>query len=355
MKKVILAIDSFKGCMSSKEANQAAAEGLNEKKEDLYIQSFAVSDGGEGFLEAMQPDEIVPCHVHDALMRWTDASFGIKNGMAIIEVAQAVGLTKIEPEQRNPLVATSYGVGELIYRAWQKGCREFIVGLGGSATSDCGLGMLKCLRKFWQSDHNKMFYDDFDTSVLKDIKVTLATDVTNPLCGPNGAAMVFAPQKGADAVMVDKLERKAKTFAEMAAKHQGKDMSNESGAGAAGGLGYAFMEFMSAKVVSGAKIVLESTGFYNSLKNVSLVITGEGSSDKQTLMGKLPAVILKSCKERNIPTVLLAGKISDREELLRAGFSDVVCINDNQPADADVMDKKVASSRLSAVCSTLNV
>lgn len=354
MKKIIVAIDSFKGCMTSHEANEAATKGLKDNNESADIQSFDVSDGGEGFLEAMQPDEVVNVHVHDALMRWTDAAFGIKDGKAIIEVAQAVGLTKIEPEQRNPLKATSYGVGELIARAWQKGCREFIVGLGGSATSDCGLGMLKSLRKFWQTDHHKMFYDDFDTTVLKNIKVTLATDVTNPLCGPNGAAKIFAPQKGADADMVEKLERKAKTFAEMSAKHQGIDMSNEPGAGAAGGLGYAFMEFMSAKVESGATLVLNSNGFFNALDGASLVITGEGSSDKQTLMGKLPAVILKACKEKDIPVVLLAGKISDKDNLQTAGFSKVICINDNQPTDVDVLDKEVASGRLSTASSLLH-
>lgn len=355
MKKIILAIDSFKGCMTSKEANEAAREGLINIDSSTDIQSFDVSDGGEGFLEAMHPDKVVTCHVHDALMRWTDAAFGIKDGKAIIEVAQAVGLTKIEPEQRNPLKATSYGVGELMVRAWKEGCREFVVGLGGSATSDCGLGMLKCLRKFWQTDHHKMFYDDFDTSALRDIKVTLATDVTNPLCGTEGAAAVFAPQKGADADMVEKLERRAKTFAEMSAKHQGRDMSNEPGAGAAGGLGYAFMEFMSATTKSGAELVLDSDGFYPSLDGASLVITGEGASDKQTLMGKLPAVILKAGKKKNIPVVLMAGKIGNRDELLQAGFNKVVCINYGLPKDVDLLDKNVASERLSKACSALKV
>lgn len=353
MKKIILAIDSFKGCMTSREANHAASEGLARHGEAVDVQSFDVSDGGEGFLEAMLPDEIVNCHVHDAMMRWTDAAFGIKNGKAIIEVAQAVGLTKIEPEKRNPLAATSYGVGELMVRAWQRGCREFVVGLGGSATSDCGLGMLKCLRHAWQTSHRKMFYDPFDTSALREIRVTLATDVTNQLCGPNGAARVFAPQKGADAGMVDKLERRAATFSRMAAKHQGVDMSGCPGAGAAGGLGYAFMEFMSATVESGAKLVLQSDGFYKAIDGASLVITGEGSADRQTLMGKLPDVVLRACREKNVPVALLAGRISDRDELLAAGFAHVVNINDGKPADADFLDKTVASERLASACANL--
>lgn len=340
MSKVIFAIDSFKGCMTSHEANAAASQSFDNAL------CFDVSDGGEGFLEAMRPDEIVHCHVHDPLMRWRDSAYGIKDGKAIIEIARAAGLTMVEPEQRNPLIATSYGVGELMVYAWQRGCREFIVGLGGSATSDCGLGMLKSLTKAWRTDNNKAWYEPFDTTSLRDIKVTLATDVTNLLCGPNGAAHVFGPQKGADKDMVDKLERRAKTFAMMAAKHQGRDMSNEPGAGAAGGLGYAFMEFMDAKTKSGAELVLDSNGFDDALSDASLVVTGEGSADSQTLMGKLPSVILGKCNARNIPVILLAGRISDREALLDAGFSKVININDGQSPDENPLDKDVAQKRI---------
>ena len=240
--------------MSSQEANEACAKGLRAQHDDVEIKQIEASDGGEGFLRAMRPDRVEHCHVHDAMMRWTDADYGIKDGKGIIEVAQAVGLDKIEPELRNPLVATSYGVGELMVHAWEQGCREFIVGLGGSATSDCGLGMLRCLRHHAQQRLHQMWYDLFDTSVLKSVRVTLASDVDNPLTGPRGAAHVFAPQKGADAPQVELLERRAATFATMAAKHQGYDMSQRPGAGAAGGLGYAFMQFMDAQMESGAEL-----------------------------------------------------------------------------------------------------
>ena len=195
--------------MSSQEANEACAKGLRAQHDDVEIKQIEASDGGEGFLRAMNPDHVVHCHVHDAMMRWTDADFGIKDGKAIIEVAQAVGLNKIEPELRNPLVATSYGVGELIVHAWEQGCREFIIGLGGSATSDCGLGMLRCLRHHAQQRLHQIWYDLFDTSVLKSVRVMLASDVDNPLTGPRGAAHVFAPQKGADDRQVELLERRA--------------------------------------------------------------------------------------------------------------------------------------------------
>ena len=338
--RVICAIDSFKGCMTSKEANTAAMRGVLEAFPETQVDCFEVSDGGEGFLEAMRPDEIVTCHVHDALMRRTDSAFGIKDGKAVIEVAKAVGLNKVEPKDRNPLLATS----------------------------DCGLGMLRCLKHAWQTKEKKPWYEPFDTSHLKNMKVTLATDVTNPLCGEKGAAYVFAPQKGADAVMVKKLERRARTFALMASRHQGYDMSNEPGAGAAGGLGYAFMEFMDAKVRSGAEIVMESSGLGNVISSFGLakasltegggvdkrgttvVVTGEGSADSQTLMGKWPSVLLKHAEASNVPVVLLAGKVVDRGKLLDAGFSQVVCINDGMDKGLNPLDKSIAEERIGAAC-----
>ncbi len=345
--KFFVAIDSFKNCLTSKEANEAARLGIMRSKPDAEINCYEVSDGGEGFLEAFKPDEIVSCHVHDALMRWCGSAFGIKDGKAIIEVAKAVGLGMIEPENRNPLVATSYGVGELMVQAMRRGCREFVIGLGGSATSDCGIGMLKALKHEWQVSMRKAWYEPFDTSWLKDLKVTLATDVDNPLCGPNGAARVFAPQKGADSSMVEKLERRALTFAKMAAKHQGRDCASMPGAGAAGGLGYAFMQFMDAKVESGAETILRSLRFEDSLtsQNADMVFTGEGSADKQTLMGKLPSVILSHCRSHGIPVVLLAGKVENEKSLLKAGFSRVININKGLSMER-ALDKEVSMERL---------
>ena len=351
MKKIITAMDSFKGCMTSHQANEAVREGLLETlNNNVEVISFDVSDGGEGFLEAMRPDEIVHCHVHDAMMRWADSAFGIKDGVGVIEVARAAGLTMIEPEYRNPLVATSYGVGELIANAYRRGCREFVVGLGGSATSDCGLGMLRALRQAWQTAHGKMWYDNFDTSVLKELKVTVATDVRNPLYGSNGAAKVFAQQKGATQDMIELLDRRAKTFAKMAALHQGYDASGEAGAGAAGGLGYAFMEFMTAEVKRGADVVLDALNFDDALSGAEAVVTGEGSSDSQTLMGKLPSVVLQRAKEKNIPVYLLAGRIADGEALKAAGFSKLININDGWDAADDILREDVAEKRLKAAC-----
>ena len=216
---IVVALDSFKGCMTSSEANEAVRKELENRHDDVKCQVFSVSDGGEGFLQAMQPDDIFTCCVHDAMMRPTQAQWGVKNNFAIIEVAQAIGLDKIEPDLRNPLLATSYGVGEMMMDALSKGFRNFIVGLGGSAVSDCGLGLMKCLKTMSVARDNGSMVNIDDLSWLRELTVILASDVDNPLLGPHGAAAVFAPQKGASADMIRKLERRASTFSRMAAQH----------------------------------------------------------------------------------------------------------------------------------------
>ena len=180
-KKIIIACDSYKGCLSSREVNEAIASGVKEwNAEDASpeIITLEMSDGGEGMLDAFlsaMKGERVKIHAHDALMRWIEAEYGIVNDTAIIEIAQTAGLALIEPEQRNPMKATSWGVGEMIMSAWSRGVRRFIVGLGGSATSDCGIGMLKAMGDDWKK-------------IRQECSFVLASDVTNPLCGENGAA-----------------------------------------------------------------------------------------------------------------------------------------------------------------------
>lgn len=367
--KFICAIDSFKGCMTSHEANEAARVGLKEAFSGAVVECYDVSDGGEGFLEAMCPDEIVECQVHDALMRPVVSCYGVKDGKAIVEVAKVVGLTMIERELRNPLAATSYGVGELMLHACSHGCREFVIGLGGSATSDCGLGVLQCFMQACGKRGNETWRELRETSFLKDIRITLATDVRNPLCGVDGAARVFAPQKGADVFMVEMLERRARTFASTAFRHLGFDRSRVPGAGAAGGLGYAFIEFMDAAVTSGAEIVMKTAGLadallrsghaYSSmcgegLEEEVVVVTGEGSADGQTLMGKWPAVVLAHARQSGVPVVLLAGKVAGKEALLSAGFTKVLCINDGENSAKNALRKEVAVERMRKACAYFN-
>ena len=323
--KIIVAIDSFKGCLTSAEANQAASEGIIDKMPDAKVVQVPVSDGGEGFLEAfyvVMGGEIVEVNVKDPLMRPIVASYLLHGDTAVIEIAKASGLTLLSPEERNPMLATSYGTGQLVVDAVRRGCKHIIVGLGGSATSDCGIGMLRAIIDAFTKGGN---WDDVHE--LDDVRFTIATDVTNPLCGENGAAHVFAPQKGATPEMVETLDARAKRFAEASAKHMGRDCKKMPGAGAAGGLGYAFLQYMNAECRSGIDLLLDTIHFDDLLQGADLVITGEGSADRQTLMGKLPFGILQRGQKHDVPVMLIAGRIADEQILLDAGFARVACIN----------------------------
>ena len=323
MSKFLVIIDSFKGCLTSAEANQAATEGILSQVPEAEVIQIPVSDGGEGWLEAVCPamgGKLVDVSVRDPLMRPIVAQYLINGDTAVIEMAKASGLTLLCPEERNPMVATSYGTGRLVADAVSKGCRHIIVGLGGSATSDCGMGMLQAI-----TDSLAPHGSWGDIRALREVRFTIATDVRNPLCGENGAAHVFAPQKGATPEMVIELDERAKRFAEESALRFGYDRQMVPGAGAAGGLGYAFLQYLNADCRSGIDLLLDAVRFEERLTGASLVITGEGSADRQTLMGKLPQGILQ--RANDVPVVLIAGRIKDHERLLEAGFSQVMCIN----------------------------
>lgn len=358
--KVIIAIDSFKGCLTSKEANEAAAEGVRKAYPDAEIVVVPVSDGGEGYMEAFHAaiggclEEVT---VRDPLMRPITAKYLLHNDMAVIETAQASGLTLLTNEERNPMVATSYGTGQLVADAVRKGAKHIIVGLGGSATSDAGIGMLQALIKSFPPTLSNRGgewwvqpkWDDIDA--FKDVTFTIASDVKNPLYGENGAAHVFAPQKGATPEMVVRLDERAKKFAELSAKHFGYDRSQKEGAGAAGGLGYAFLQYLHAGCKSGIQLLLDTIRFKELVKDADLIITGEGSADRQTLMGKLPMGIL--AQSGQVPVFLVAGRINDREELLRAGFARVECINPPGISLEEAMRKEVAQQNIQQTITSL--
>ena len=340
--KIVVAIDSFKGCLTSNEANQVAAEGIRNRWPDAKVVQVPVSDGGEGFMEAFHAaigGELIELTVRDPLMRPVSAQYLLHDKLAVIEIAQASGLTLLSPEERNPMVATSYGTGQLVADAVRKGAEHIIVGLGGSATSDAGIGMLRALIDSF-AKHGE--WDDIEE--LKHVRFTIASDVKNPLCGENGAAHVFAPQKGASPDMVLQLDKRARKFADISAKHFGYDRSEQEGAGAAGGLGYAFLQYMNAGCKPGIELLLDTIKFREIVNDADLVITGEGSADRQTLMGKLPMGILK--QSDHVPVCLIAGRISDKQELLDAGFTYVKCINPEGISLEEAMRKKVASQNI---------
>lgn len=343
--KVVIAIDSFKGCLTSVEANQAAAEGVGSLFPDAETVQVPVSDGGEGFLDAFHAavgGELVKLVVSDPLMRPVTARYLLYDNAAVIEMAQASGLTLLTPEERNPMVTTSYGTGQLVADAVRKGATHIIVGLGGSATSDAGMGMLRALIDAFATRGNGL-WDDIEA--LKNVRFTIASDVKNPLCGENGAAAVFAPQKGATPHMVGLLDARAHKFAELSARHFGYDRSETAGAGAAGGLGYAFLQYLDAECKPGVQLLLDTIRFREIVEDADLIITGEGAADRQTLMGKLPMGILQ--QSGGVPVCLIAGRISDRSQLLEAGFAQVEEVSPRDITLEEAMRKEVALRHVS--------
>lgn len=359
MTKILLAIDSFKGCLSSSEVEEAVAKAILMKGESYEILKIPVSDGGEGMLEAFCHainGEIRNVRVHDPLMRVVSSSYGVSSDhkIAIIEMARASGLMFLDHSELNPMLTTSYGTGELIADAILHGCRNFIIGLGGSATCDGGTGMMQALGvRFFDSDHHELMYGG---AILPDIKeldisqvnpllskctFTIAADVFNPLCGDMGAAKIFAPQKGATAAMVEFLESGLRNYSEIVKLFLHKDI-NVVSAGAAGGLGASLIGFMNAKVCSGTDLLLNLTNFDRLLSESDLVITGEGRADSQTLMGKLPFGILQAAKRQRKPAYLMAGKVEDISELSNAGFEKIIAITPESMPLSQAMRKDVA-------------
>ena len=340
--KILVAIDSFKGCLTSQEANQAAAEGVRRVRPDAEVVQIPVSDGGEGFLDAFLAaigGDRVEVEVCDPLMRPVTARYLLQGRRAVIEMAQASGLTLLSKEERNPMVSSSYGTGQLVADAVRKGADHIIVGLGGSATSDAGKGMLQALMdSFVKNGHWSGIKE------LKHVSFIIASDVKNPLCGEHGAAHVFAPQKAATPDMVRQLDERARRFAEESALLFGYDRQDMPGAGAAGGLGYAFLQYLNAECRSGIDLLLETIHYAEMVKDADLVITGEGSADRQTLMGKLPMGILQH--SGNTPVCLIAGRIGDRNELLQAGFARLECINPDGISLDEAMRKDVATQNI---------
>jgi len=276
-------------------------------------------------------------------MRPIKACYLLQGTLAVVEMAQASGLTLLAEHERNPLRASSYGTGQLIAHAVRQGARHIIVGLGGSATSDAGQGMLRAL-----IDSFAPRGDWDDIKELRAVRFTMASDVRNPLCGPQGAAHVFGAQKGATAEMMEQLDARARRFAQEAAARFGFDRSQDEGAGAAGGLGYALLQYLNAESRSGIDLLLEAAAFDRMAREADLIITGEGSADRQTLMGKLPMGILHHAQ--GIPVCLIAGRVTDRNLLLQAGFTRVECINPPGIPLAEAMHPEVARHH---ICQTV--
>lgn len=344
MARIIAAFDSMKGSLTSREAGEVIREALRGLRPEAETDIVVTADGGEGTSGALMAalgGSAVECSVCGPAGGSVIARYGIsaKDGTAIMEMASAGGITLLNECERNPMRTTTLGVGQMILDAARRGCRHIVIGLGGSATNDGGMGMLSALGvRFFDSagvelapvGGNLVNVSRVDTSGISEyaraLSFTVACDVDCPLYGPDGAAYVFAPQKGADPAMVDALDRGLRNYARVVGEAVGKDVAMVRGAGAAGGLGAAFVAFLNSRIKRGIDVILDAAGFDELLKGATLVVTGEGSMDRQTLMGKAPAGILRRALGASVPTVAFAGRVSDRESLLAAGFADVEAI-----------------------------
>ena len=326
--KAVIAIDSLKGSLSSIEAGQAIAEGIKKADAKAEVVIRPLADGGEGTVEALvcgMNGTLQHVKVTGPLGEPVVCEYGIidETKTAVIEMSGAAGITLVPDTKKNPLYTTTYGVGEVIRDAIEKGCRRFIVGIGGSATNDGGIGMLQALGYgFLNKDGQQVPFGAIglkeletitDTYVLPELaecEFKIACDVTNPLCGENGCSAVYGPQKGANPSMIMEMDKWLRYYAALAREKFPKANPNEPGTGAAGGLGFAFLTFTNAVLESGIKIVLEETKLESYVKGADVVVTGEGRLDFQTAMGKAPVGVAGLAKKFDIPVLAFAGSVT---------------------------------------------
>ncbi len=329
--KVVIAIDSLKGSLTSMEAGRAIKEGILNILPETEVIVKPLADGGEGTTEALVEGlggEMVYVDVHGPLETPVRAGYGLikETGTAIMEMASAAGIILVGKDKR-PLDATTYGVGEMIRDAVQRGCRSFIIGIGGSATNDGGIGMLTALGyEFLDAEGRPSgigggalkrvasVRTDKVLPELKECRFKIACDVTNPLCGINGATYIYGPQKGVTENMQEELDADMAGYAAVTKACIGTDFAETEGAGAAGGLGFAFLSYLNANLQPGIELVLDAVDMEKSMEGADLVFTGEGRLDYQTAMGKAPVGIAKLAKKHGAKVIALAGAVIEGAE-----------------------------------------
>lgn len=372
--RALVAMDSFKGSMSSLQAGNAVARGIKSVYETAEVKISSLADGGEGTANALVlalNGEWVEVECTNPVGRCIKTSYGLiekpyaagsnkTEKIAVIEMAAAAGITLIDEDERNPLCTTTYGVGEIIADAVNKGIRKFIIGIGGSATNDGGAGMLQALGYSLLDNEGKpikrgaigladlsLINTENVIPELKECSFLVACDVNNPLCGENGCSAIFGPQKGAGADMVLRMDKALKHYAEVAEEFFLKKCSDASGAGAAGGLGFAFLTFLDARLQSGAKIIFDETGLLEKIKNADIVITGEGKIDAQTVMGKGPAKVAALAREHGKKTIAFGGIIGEgAEKCKEIGIDEYYCITPKGMSISEAMKEEQAQINL---------
>lgn len=326
--KVVIAIDSLKGSLSSMEAGMAIKDGILAAKPDADVIVKPLADGGEGTTDALiegMNGERIDLTVTGPMHTPVDAYYGYlkATNTAVMEMASAAGITLVPDSEKNPLLATSYGVGEMINDAIQRGCRNFIIGIGGSVTNDGGIGMLKALGVRFLDENGEDAGEGgqalakvarIDVSgmnpLLKECHIQVACDVNNPLCGENGSTYVYGPQKGVTEDMKKTLDEAMAHFARVTSETLENDYMNTPGAGAAGGLGYAFLAYTGAALTPGIELILDAVGLEEELSGADVVVTGEGRLDFQTAMGKAPVGVARLAKKYNAKVIAFAGSVT---------------------------------------------
>ena len=361
--RIVIASDSFKGSLSSIEVAQAATRGIKAVYPDCEVIAVNVADGGEGTVEAIVNTlggEMVTATVSDPLGRPIQARYGIAGNKAIIEMAAASGLPLLCPEERNPWLTSTHGTGELIMDAMRRGCRQFLIGIGGSATNDAGTGMLQAMGfRFYDSNDNEIEHccggtmhliariDDSEVAeCVRQSQFTVACDVDTPFCGKDGAAPVFAPQKGADPDMVDRLNAGMASLAEVIENKYHINIVPVAGAGAAGGMGGGFRAFLNATLQRGIDMVLNAIEFDKTIAGADLIITGEGKIDIQTAKGKTAAGVLARAKAQDIPVIAIGGCVERCESVEQMGFAGIYPITEEKLPLEIAMQAEVAAANI---------
>jgi glycerate kinase len=358
--KIVVAPDSFKGSLTAVEVSDAIGQGVREIFPEAEIVKIPMADGGDGTVQCLvnaTGGEILRKKVTGPLGDEVLASYGILGDKktAVIEMAEASGLTLVPENKRNPLITTTYGTGQLIKAGLDRGCRKMIIGIGGSATNDGGAGMVQALgvklldqeRKeigFGGGELKKVFRIDakYLDNRLSETKVLIASDVSNPLCGPKGASRIYGPQKGATPEIIEELDKSLAHFAEVIKRDLHKNVKDVPGAGAAGGLGASLMAFLDAELRPGIEIVIEIVKLEQAIKDADLVITGEGKIDSQTIYGKAPIGVARIAKKYNIPVVAVAAIISDDADIVHQyGINTLIKISEPPMSLAEPKSKKV--------------
>ena len=327
--KILIAPDKFKGTLKAQEVALNVAKGLFDVLAEAHIEIVPMADGGEGTAEAIcdaRGCSWLECKAHDPLGREIDARYGWldEEKLAVMEMSEAAGMRRLSEGERDPNRATTFGVGEMILDATKRGAKQIIIGLGGSATNDGGFGMARALGYRFKFEHEHEPVRVTELVALSSItkptgfvlpRIIAAVDVKNPLLGENGATRVFGPQKGVTPDKIQELELGLARLADLVAEQFGFDHRNEAGAGAAGGLGFGLLSFCGATIRPGFEVVAEAVGLETKMKDADLVITGEGSLDRQTLEGKTPAGVARMARKLGKPVFAIVGRASDDREL----------------------------------------